>query len=155
MVNITRLLVGEYQLVLLLLKLADITTHSALSLWVVAIPHRPLSGLLTVSVLGSLESKWLVWLAGYFKPADKGLFLALQRVSSKCLTKLKPVDDTCSWLFREWVADMPCYASSLLTTPVLGSSGWVASMPYYVSSSLTIPVLGSSVGQWLLCFTVL
>ena len=54
------------------------------------------------------------------------LSFALQTVS--CLSTLlffKPVDDTCLWLFREWVAAVAFCVSSLLMMPVLGSPGSV------------------------------
>jgi hypothetical protein len=54
------------------------------------------------------------------------------------------------------VAVVPCYPSSLLTMPVLGSLAceWLW---YFlcVSSLLTIPVYGFLVSEWLWCLAVL
>ena len=51
------------------------------------------------------------------------LFLALQKVSGWCiLLYFKPDNNTCSCLFRKWVAAMPCCIWTPLISPALGSA---------------------------------
>ena len=74
-------------------------------------------------VLGSPGSEWLWWLA-IFLAYWQCLSLTLQSVSG-CggLLCFQPTDNACPWLFREWVAVVPCCVSILLTLLVLDSSG--------------------------------
>ena len=71
--------------------------------------------LLTMPVLGSPACKWL-WCLSIFLACWQNPSLALQSVSGYgALLYFYPVNNTCLWLSRKWVAVMPCCISSLLT----------------------------------------
>jgi len=92
------------------------------SMWVTSIVHW-IWTLLMVPVLGFPVCEWLLWWAG-FGTCSRCLSLALQYVSGFCGgLNLDPADNTCTWLFRKWVASMVSWIWTLLTTPVLGSPG--------------------------------
>ena len=91
------------------------------SLWVAAVPCCA-SGLLIMSLLSSLD--WVVAVpCTVFQTYWWCLSLTLQFVSG-CSVLLCPklTDDPCSWVFRKWVAAVPCLVSNLVMIPILGSS---------------------------------
>ena len=94
--------------------------------WVAVIPCC-ISSLLKMPVLDSLESEWLPSLS-MFQACWQCLSLSLQDVSGCHLSQcFKPADDIYSLLSRKWVAAMPCWDSSMLMEPLLGSpaSEWL------------------------------
>ena len=105
---------------LLCFKPADNGCPWLSSLWVAAVAGC-VSSLLTMAVLGSPGSEWLLWFA-VCQVCWQWLSLALQLVSGCCgLLCSKPADNGCPWLSSLWVAAVACCVSSMLTMPVLGS----------------------------------
>ena len=91
------------------------------------------SSLLIMPVLGSLACEWL-WCLATILACWSCLSLALQAVSGcGALLQFQPANHACPWLSRLWVTVVPCYNSSLLI----------------------MPVLGSPVGEWLWCLATI
>ena len=148
------------------------------SMWVgVAAVAHCVSSLLTMPVLGSPGSEWVLWLA-VFQACWQCLPLALQDVSSCCsllISSLLTMTDLhssgCGWLLwlavsqacwqclflaLQWVSGycaLPCFKLGDNACPWL-SSLWVTVVACCVSSLLTMPDLGSPVGEWFLWLAV-
>ena len=121
-------------------------------LWVAAVPCHSL-GLFVIPLFGSPGSEWLLCLA-IFHACSWCLFLALQIVSGHfALQYFMPAHDAYSWLFREWVATLPCNISCLLTCSWLFSL-WVATLPCNFLCLLMMLVLDSPASEWLLCLPI-
>ena len=125
-------------------------------------------------VHGFPECGWLSWLIAY-QACWQHLFLILQFVSdchvSPCF---KSVDDTCSWLFSQWVAVVPHCIVHLPMMPVhfldgewlmylsvfqscwwflLSTLQWVSGCYFILYFKPMMPIFGSLAGEWLLpCF---
>ena len=151
---------------LLCCKTTDETFSWFFSLWV---PVEPccISRLVTIPILGFLESESLLCLAGLFWACWQCVFsAALQKVSnhyillaviqahswyvflafqlvSGCLALLifELANYFCPCLSSLWVVAVPCYILSLLTIPVLISFRmWVVAAFSCILSLLTMPV---------------